>query len=84
MITTTVAGCARCGQTHEGVEFREFIGRPFIDCDNSIWTHWAQCPTNHEPILMRITYASNPSAVTHIMPIGPSEVKEGNEAHHGI
>lgn len=41
-------GCARCGGTHVGVVFKP-LTRP---CGNL--THYAPCPTNHEPILMRL------------------------------
>lgn len=40
--------CARCGETHHGIKWR-MLTRP---CGDD--THWAPCPTNGEPILMRI------------------------------
>ena len=43
-----ITGCARCGGAHVGVVFKLFT-RP---CGNL--THYAPCPTNHEPILMRL------------------------------
>lgn len=46
---TTIKGCARCGQTHQNIEIREF----------SYWageyTHFAICPSTNEPILIYMT-----------------------------
>lgn len=50
---TLVRGCARCGGEHE-VEFKE-LAQPHVDTGGAKWTHWAPCPTNGEPILMRHT-----------------------------
>lgn len=44
--------CARCGGEHE-VEWKLFTN-PITDWEGS-WTHWALCPTNGEPILMKVT-----------------------------
>ena len=53
-ITTNVGECARCGEDHNDIKFKELI-RPIKDNDGR-WTHWALCPTNKEPIIMmRIT-----------------------------
>lgn len=51
---STVVNCARCGRTHEQVEWRR-LERPIVDADEerTTWTHWAPCPTNGDPILMR-------------------------------
>jgi hypothetical protein len=48
---TLVRGCARCGEEHE-VQFKEFE-RPAEAAPGVTWTHWAPCPTNGDPILMR-------------------------------
>lgn len=44
-----ISCCARCGKDHPDVTFEPFK-RPHGE-----WTHWAACPTNGQPILMRIT-----------------------------
>lgn len=52
-ITIDLNGCARCWEDgHAGLLFRE-LTHP-LECDNQeSFTHWAPCPTNGEPILMR-------------------------------
>jgi hypothetical protein len=47
-----VGFCARCGEDHEGLEFKLFTH--VVDDMDGPWTHWALCPTNGEPILMKI------------------------------
>ena len=44
---TLVEDCARCGKDHE-VYFLK-LERPM-----NLYTHWAMCPNNEEPILMLI------------------------------
>lgn len=48
-----LAGCARCGGTHEHVTFRP-MAKPFAppEANGMAWTHWAPCPTNGDPILL--------------------------------
>lgn len=50
---TTVEGCARCGLTHEELEF-DLLERPIWEHDGRDYTHWAPCPTNGQPILLRM------------------------------
>jgi hypothetical protein len=51
--TTSIRGCARCdGDGHEDVVWEPFT-HPVEDTDGTLWTHWAPCPTNGEPILMK-------------------------------
>jgi hypothetical protein len=40
--------CDRCGDVHLKIMFK-----PFAKRDVGSWTHWALCPTNGEPVLMR-------------------------------
>jgi hypothetical protein len=47
-----VRGCARCGGDHNELHF-ERLEMPVIDDDGTTWTHWAPCPANGQPILMR-------------------------------
>lgn len=53
-ITVDLNGCARChGDGHAGLTFHE-LTRPLIIGNEQPLTHWALCPTNGEPILMRV------------------------------
>lgn len=47
--STTITGCARCGQTHQNIEVREFTE----PADK--YTHFAICPSTNEPILIYMT-----------------------------
>lgn len=50
--TTDLVGCARCGADgHRDLTFTK-LGFP-VDLGSIILTHWAVCPANGEPILMR-------------------------------
>lgn len=60
-------GCARClGEGHPGLEFRVFT-HPADTTRGIVFTHWALCPVNGEPIL----YAS--------MIKEPDPLKQGKE-----
>lgn len=45
-----LTGCARCGGDHSVLVFRR-LARGQTGVEH--YTHWARCPTNGEPILMR-------------------------------
>lgn len=47
-LTTDIEGCARCGGEHNQLAFTPFR-RPMDE-----WTHWAMCPVNGEPIVLRM------------------------------
>ena len=51
-----VCGCARCGGDHVSVVTRK-LTRPVApeDVPWLLWTHWFPCPTNGEPVLVRVT-----------------------------
>ena len=49
-----VRNCARCGGEHM-VTFREFTNPLVVPGAPVELTHWAPCPANGEPILMRFT-----------------------------
>lgn len=51
-ISLPVRSCARCGEDHDSVEYREFQ-RPVIDPDGTTWGWWGTCPTSGDPILMK-------------------------------
>jgi len=48
-----ITNCARCGGNHDLVTFL-LLDRP---CDD--WTHWGTCPTNGEPIMMKMKEAGD-------------------------
>jgi hypothetical protein len=51
--TCSIRGCARChGDGHEDVLWVP-LTFPIEDSDGTLWTYWAPCPTNGQPILMR-------------------------------
>lgn len=47
-----VAGCARCGGTHETLDWKRF-DRP-APSDEGTYTAWATCPTSGDPILFEV------------------------------
>lgn len=49
--TTDMEGCARCHGEHPGITFVRLI-HP-IPAKVGEFTHWAPCPTNGQPILLR-------------------------------
>lgn len=51
--TITLKECARCGQTHEELVFKQFQ-YPIQDSDGTTWGWWALCPETGEPILMKL------------------------------
>ena len=64
-ITTTIRNCARCGGTHQGLEFKPFTRHPSRDALGEsfpIYTHWAMCPDIKEPVLMYMTDTDRPVA----------------------
>jgi len=55
--TPEFVACARCWRPtelrmHEGIEWKPFT-HPIQDDSGIVWTHFALCPENGEPILMR-------------------------------
>jgi hypothetical protein len=45
-------GCARCdGEGHKALFFQQLTHPVLVD-GVEVFTHWAVCPTNGEPILM--------------------------------
>lgn len=52
ILIVSIQSCARCGQDHTNLEFKQFTN-PVEDSDGTMWTHWALCPVNGEPILLK-------------------------------
>jgi hypothetical protein len=51
-ITIDLRGCARChGEGHPRITFRP-LTFPVRRDETTVYTHWAACPTNGEPIMM--------------------------------
>lgn len=50
-----IVNCARCGDDHVALIATRFE-RPFAPSDAYPleWTHWVTCPTNGDPILVRV------------------------------
>lgn len=57
----SITGCARCGcDGHDDVMWQP-LAYPFDPCSTEpegAFTHWAPCPNNGEPIMMRVTEMS--------------------------
>jgi hypothetical protein len=51
---TDLQHCARCGNDHTGIEWLK-LTVPIEDDDGTVWAYWAPCPTNGEPILMKVS-----------------------------
>lgn len=47
-----IGACARCGRDHHGLRFR-LLDRPMEDGADA-YTHWAPCPTNGQPVVLRV------------------------------
>jgi hypothetical protein len=59
-IETDIVGCARChGEGHDGLRFRPLTHPLELDAEAPL-THWAPCPANGEPILLRVTSSEPP------------------------
>ncbi len=48
----TVAGCARCGQTHENIRFTAFTRPPVVG--GVTLSHWGVCTQTGEPLFMQV------------------------------
>lgn len=51
-VTVAVVGCARCEHDHDAVAFQE-LDHP-LEIEDVVLTHWALCPRNGQPILLRL------------------------------
>ncbi len=51
-----IRNCSRCGGDHDNVETME-LAQPFAppECAPIVWTRWAPCPTNGQPIMVAVT-----------------------------
>lgn len=49
-----IVACARCAKNHEAVEIHRFSVNPIDD-----YAYWATCPTNNEPILVRVEFVQD-------------------------
>lgn len=51
---TGFEGCARCGGTHEELNWKRFDRPP--PSDSGQYTAWATCPTTGDPILFEVQF----------------------------
>jgi hypothetical protein len=57
-----LVGCARCrGEGHTQLEFAPLTHPMSSDGIDYDFTHWAPCPTNGEPILLRVVPTGVPA-----------------------
>lgn len=54
IIVPQIKNCARCKGDHSNVKFKKLTHPIESDDSNLSDTHWSPCPTNGEPILLRI------------------------------
>jgi hypothetical protein len=61
--------CARCGGDHDKLEARP-LAQPFAPSEavGTTWTHWATCPTNGDPIMVRNDPDPQPPVLVDGMP----------------
>ena len=54
MLLKKIIHCARCGEDHINIEAKKFTQPVLEDApsEKALYTHWALCPTNGEPILV--------------------------------
>lgn len=55
-VLKNIRHCARCGGDHEGELVARPLTQPFAppEAGGIVWSHWLPCPTNGEPIMVRI------------------------------
>ncbi len=52
VVISVFEDCVRCGETHENLDFLRL--EPPMDVGGVLFTHWALCPTNETPILLKV------------------------------
>lgn len=55
-----IENCARCHGIHDSVEFKQLTN----PTEDNGYTHWASCPSNGEPILMKFVKTNNGDDMT--------------------
>lgn len=68
---TKIVGCARCGDTHEALDFKAFTCAR-VKVGAAEYTEWAICPTTAEPVLLRrevVWPGYGESPVSKVLPI---------------
>lgn len=62
MLVINIVNCARCGESHKKVEFKE------LSRDGHGASHWAPCPKNGEPLMLKLGGDHQMAAmrVTHV------------------
>lgn len=72
--------CTRCGCEHTGLEPRR-LARPFAppEAGGVVWTHWAACPTNGDPILVAIDDTASDDSALADLPSGADRFEDAVE-----
>lgn len=52
---TNITNCARCGGSHAQLDLQP-LTQPVLYQGLPIATHFAPCPINHEPVLVRVLF----------------------------
>lgn len=52
-LTVNLTTCARCGGFHAAMQFSK-LTRPMATPAGDTLTHWALCPVNGEPVLLKV------------------------------
>jgi len=54
-----IEGCQRCGETHTNIHAHKFDDRSVaIVIEGLTMTHWANCPTTGDPILINVKHTN--------------------------
>ncbi len=56
VIISLFENCTRCGGEHADLDFR--LLEPPLDISGLMFTHWALCPANDTPVLLRVETVS--------------------------
>lgn len=54
-ITLDLIGCARCGEDHKEITYTR-LTRPLEIGSTLVFSHWAPCPVNGEPVMLSIVH----------------------------
>lgn len=49
-----LSDCSRCALAHRDLVFKQLTRPLYTENNREVYTHWTPCPTNGEPIMMRV------------------------------
>lgn len=58
-LATGVKDCPRCGGNHAPLIFKS-LTLPIFDASGGLYSHWAECPTRKEPVMLTAKLESKP------------------------